>query len=298
MNRSPLSPAQRADRLRQLPLQQVAHQLGYRRDPRNRQRWKRAGSVLSIHGQRFFDHGAGRGGGGAIDLVLHAQPGSFLQALRFLDSLDSLPPACDPPPSDPTHDSPVLPPVCEACWPSVLRHLVRDRHLDSRLLLRTRRQGLLWADRRRNAVFLCRDRHGQPTGAEIVGTRPDFRGRTFKGLAQGTRKQRGGFWLAPPPPRLPTCLMLTESAIDALSARLLPLLRPAAACIASTAGIASRIPAWLPAFPPGSIFCGYDADPPGERAAAALLQRHPGIRRLRPPGGSKDWNALLLPRAP
>ncbi len=295
MSRSPLPPARRADRLRQLPLQQVARQLGYRRDPRNRQRWKRAGSVLSIRGQRFFDHCADRGGGGAIDLVLHARPCSFLQALRFLDSLALQPSACDPPPSGRTDDQPVLPPVCRACWPPVLRHLVRRRRLDPRLLQRTRRQGLLWADPRRNAVFLCRDRHGRPTGAEIAGTRPDLRGRTFKGLAKGTRKRRGGFWLAPPRPRRPACLLLTESAIDALSARLLPLHRPPAAWIASTAGIASRIPAWLPAFPPQAVFCGYDADPPGERAAAALQERHPGIRRLRPPG-AKDWNALLLQR--
>ena len=82
MSRSPLPPARRADRLRQLPLQQVARRLGYRRDPRNRQRWKRAGSVLSIRGQRFFDHCADRGGGGAIDLVLHARPCSFLQCRK------------------------------------------------------------------------------------------------------------------------------------------------------------------------------------------------------------------------
>lgn len=44
-------------------------------------------------------------------------------------------------------------PVCEACWSSALRQLVCDRRLDPSLLLRSRRQGQLWADRHRNAVF-------------------------------------------------------------------------------------------------------------------------------------------------
>lgn len=53
------------------------------------------------------------------------------------------------------------------------------------------RAGLLHADARRNAVFVCRDAAGTLTGAELLGTRPDSGGRTFKGLAPGSRKARG-----------------------------------------------------------------------------------------------------------
>ena len=48
------------DQLRALPLEPLAERLGYRRDPRNRRRWKRPGSVLAIDGERFFDHARSR----------------------------------------------------------------------------------------------------------------------------------------------------------------------------------------------------------------------------------------------
>ncbi len=151
-------------------------------------------------------------------------------------------------------------------WPAVQRYLSRSRRICPRLLARCQRRGLLWADRRRNAVFLCPDRLGRPTGAELAGTRPDSRGRTFKSLAKGSRKQRGGFWLLPPPDTRPRRLLLVESAIDALSACLLPRLLPPATLVASTAGLAIRIPDWLAHFPDSAILCGYDADLAGDRA--------------------------------
>ena len=42
-----------ADALRALPLEQVAAALGYRRDPKDRSRWRRDGSVLSVTGERY-----------------------------------------------------------------------------------------------------------------------------------------------------------------------------------------------------------------------------------------------------
>ncbi|MDE0101290.1 MAG: toprim domain-containing protein [Bryobacterales bacterium] len=105
------------------------------------------------------------------------------------------------------------------------------------------------------------------------------------------RKHRG-FWLPPPREVRPARLLLTESAVDALSASLLPQELPAATLIASTAGIARRIPAWLCEFRASAVLCGYDSDEPGQLAAEALQGRHPGMRRLRPPRG-KDRNELL-----
>ena len=57
---------------RNVPLDRVAVALGYRRDPADRARFRREGSVISINGERYFDHLSGTGGGGAIDLVIHA----------------------------------------------------------------------------------------------------------------------------------------------------------------------------------------------------------------------------------
>ena len=73
----------RATAVRHSPLKPLAAQLGYHKDPLNRARWKRPGSVLSITGSKFFDHCCGQGGGGAIDLVMHAQ-GLLLHAGRPL----------------------------------------------------------------------------------------------------------------------------------------------------------------------------------------------------------------------
>jgi len=298
VNRSATPPWKaRADRLRDLPLERVARRLGYSRDPQNRLRWKRRGSVLSISQARFYDHCAARGGGGAIDLVLHVRQGSFRDALDFLDTLPAgrrpAAAAAAPQPAQPPGLQ--LPQPRDDRWPAVRRHLARSRRICTRLLDRCHRHGLLWADRRRNAVFLCRDRQHRPAGAELAGTRRDPRGRTFKGLAKGSRKQRGGFWL-PPPAADPACVLLTESAVDALSARLLPQHLPADTLVASTAGVARQLPAWLSDFPASAILCGYDTDAAGERAADALQECHPGLRRLRPPDAG-DWNDLLRAQA-
>ena len=42
------------DAVRTQPLEPIARQLGYRQDPRDRARWKRAGSVLSINAAAFY----------------------------------------------------------------------------------------------------------------------------------------------------------------------------------------------------------------------------------------------------
>ena len=55
-----------ADAVRLRPLEEIAPLLGFVRDPADRSRWRREGSVLSVTGIRFFDHLQGRGGGGAI----------------------------------------------------------------------------------------------------------------------------------------------------------------------------------------------------------------------------------------
>ncbi len=46
--------------LRRISLEHVAERLGYRRDPRDRNRWKRQDSVINISGAKFFDHLQGR----------------------------------------------------------------------------------------------------------------------------------------------------------------------------------------------------------------------------------------------
>jgi len=73
-----------ADDVRSRPLGEVAPLLGYRRDPTDRSRWRRAGSVITVRGLKFYDHLQGRGGGGAIDLVVHGLDCSPVEAIRWL----------------------------------------------------------------------------------------------------------------------------------------------------------------------------------------------------------------------
>lgn len=274
-----------------MALEPLARQLGYRPDPRNRARWKRNGSVLAIDGSRFFDHRQGRGGGGAVDLVMHARGCRFQQAVEFLEA--SGPPAPRPPASPVAPPRPLrLPQRHDRLWPRVRDYLAAARGLDPRLLQLCHHAGLLYPDRRGNAVFLCRDPRRSATGAEIVGTRPDPRDRTFKAMAPGSRKARGGFWLlyGPAPPGT---ALLVESAVDALSAlQLLAPELPPGTLLASTAGVASRLPAWLQAFRCQHLVCAYDADPAGDAAATALRRSHPRLVRLRTLG-AKDWNQQL-----
>ena len=89
-----------AAHVRELALKPLAERLGYRRDPRNRRRWKHPGSVPALARVRFFDYGCGRGGGGATHLVMHAADCSFGAPVEFLEHHSScrrpLPSRCRP----------------------------------------------------------------------------------------------------------------------------------------------------------------------------------------------------------
>ncbi len=284
----------RAATVRHSPLKPLAAQLGYHKDPLNRARWKRPGSVLSITGSKFFDHCCGRGGGGAIDLVMHAQGCCFTQAVRWLEGHPGpLPDGPAPAASRHSDTNLRLPSRDDRNWPRVCDYLVQARGLCPQLLGRCLTSSILYADQRSNAVFLCRNSSGTVTGAEIVGSAPLPRGGTFKGMAPGSRKSKGGFWL-PTDTSEPRAVLLTESAIDSLSAyQLLAPTLPPNTLITSTAGVCSTVPGWLQALPPLQLLCGYDADRAGDEAAQVICSQNPRASRLLP-HSAKDWNDLLL----
>ncbi len=276
---------------RNIPLDRVAAALGYRRDPADRARFKREGSVISINGEKFFDHLRDTGGGGAIDLVIHATGCRFPEALRFLGGHEGRGKA---PAIRPTPSRLRLPRPSPRAWPRVRDALVGQRALRADMLEACHSRGLLYADDRINAVFVCRNASGQPTGAEILGTAPQPSAKRFRGMAPGSRKARGGFWL-PCDRNRPALVILTESAVDAISARSLRIkgTREHGAVVASTAGIASAVPPWIQQWKPKRIVCAYDADTAGDGAAHRLGLSDPRVIRLRP-CTAKDWNEILL----
>ena len=113
-------------------------------------------------------------------------------------------------------------------------------------------------------------------------------------MAAGSRKAAGSFWF-PEDHAPPHRLILTESAIDALSAWLVTGESRIATVVLSTNGATATLPDWIRAWNPDRILCAYDADSQGDRAARDLMNRDDRVVRLRPEG-AKDWNDILRGR--
>ena len=195
----------------------------------------------------FLRSSSGAGRGGAIDLVVHVRGCRPMAAIRWLAGLPAL--------STPTPEAPVrsgrgaswfVPPrPCEGNWPRVRAWLLYERGFETSRVDALFEAGLLHADARCNAVFLCRDARGRVTGAELVGTGRMADGRRFLGLASGTRNSAGGFRIGPEATGLAEgATFLAESAIDAVSALSLGV-GGRVRMYASTAGVCRRLPDWL-----------------------------------------------------
>lgn len=274
----------RADRLRAFPLEQILVQSGARPDPHDPCKWHTARGVLSVRGAKFFNWHRGAGGGGAIDLVIHLHQLSFHDALLWLQQ-HGAPSTADPLPSGPP--SPLrLPIPAPGQFHAIRRYLIDQRALPHSLVDALSASGDLYADSRANAVFLLRDAHGQPVGAELRGTGPV----AWRGMAPGSRKDLGFFSFPSIP--LPN-VILCESAIDALSCHVL---HPEHRCL-STAG-ARPNPAWIPQLlhQDCRLWCGFDLDSTGQNMAHAMIAFHPSIQLLPPP--LHDWNDVLRARSP
>jgi len=267
-------------RLRAIPLPAVLLAAGARADRHDKARWHTAQGVISATKTKFFNWNRGCGGGGAIDLVIHLYGLNFKAALAWLASRF---PHYTPPPAplaEPTMQL-KLPAPHPAALSALKQYLAVRRAIPPAVVDRLVQTGDLYADAHANAVFLLRGQHNIPVGAELRGTGP----QPWRGMAPGSRKNLGFFSIRSPQPR---AILLCESAIDAISCFLI---HPALRCI-STAG-ATPDPAWLPPLIRlGSpIYCGFDDDATGNAMAQTMIQRHPDIKRLRPP--HHDWNDSL-----
>ena len=270
----------RADRLRALPLPLVLEELGAASDPHDPAKWHTDQGVLSLSGPKFMNWNQGIGGGGAIDLVMHVRQLSFGQALEWLERHF----AGLTPPQTASMARPqalTLPAPTTQNWPRVEGYLVEERKLPWALLAPLVQSGIIYADLQANAVFLLLDPNATPVGAELRGAT----GVAWRGMAPGSRKDRGFFSLPSTPGQ---AIVLCESAIDAISCHAF---HPAYRCL-STSG-ARPDPQWLRSLLEQGqpIYCGFDADPTGDLMAQRMRELHPSIQRLRP--AAKDWNHLL-----
>ncbi|MGM0490029.1 MAG: DUF3991 domain-containing protein [Planctomycetota bacterium] len=284
----------RADRVRQIPLETVLKHRDAVRDRRDRAKWHTEQGPLSISGAKFTNWHRNVGGGGAIDLVMHLARVDCREAVAWLEQhFGTQYAAASPVPADSSGSSSNaaskprqlrLPVPEPRNLRRVRRYLIDERHLAADLVEALIEAGKLYADQRGNAVFLLvAGKANRPVGAELRGTG----GRAWRGMAPGTRKEAGYFWVGA---QGATAIVLCESAIDAISC-----FRqfPDRICI-STAGARAN-PAWLRALIGRgyAISCGFDCDAPGETAARAMIALHPTIDRLQPP--AHDWNEALAP---
>lgn len=285
-----------ANAVRSIPLETVLTHWGAERDRRDRAQWCTKRGSLSVTGAKFFNWQKNEGGGGAIDLVIHLGEMDVRAAVQWLQQhLGSAPVAASS--SSPAslqassscHDTQAKPHGLRLPVPNpgklewVRRHLTEQRCLATDILKPLIDARTVYADQRGNAVFLMvAGKANRPIGAELRGTGK----RLWRGLAPGTRKDEGYFWVGAAGPRK---IVLCESAIDAISCFQL---HSACICI-STAGVRPD-PPWLhPLMACGyHIDCGFDDDDPGNTAAAAMIALHPTVKRLRPP--AHDWNDALV----
>jgi len=304
---------QRADRVRGIPLEVVLACRGASRDAYDKAQWHTEQGPISLTGQKFRNWRRGTGGGGAIDLVMHLAGLDYPRAVLWLETHFGMAVSGERTWGHSSRPQGKLGPDAERNGPTregrpgeigaqgesrplrlperddrqlerVRQYLVRQRGLSPGWLEPLIAASRLYADRRGNAVFLLLGRGQQPVGAELRGTGT----RVWRGMAPGTRKDRGCFWTGAADA---LGVVLCESAIDAISCGGLI---PDALCI-STSG-ARPNPAWLEALIRRGyvIYCGFDTDEVGEAMAQAMIRLHPCVRRLRPP--AHDWNDVLTSR--
>ena len=264
------------------------------RDRHDKSKWHTAQGIVSVTGAKFMNWERVEGGGGAIDLVMHLTDVDFPTALAWLERHLGMDHLAD---GQVTTDSfrkkrtvleryhtLQLPVRDDRMLGRVIEYLKR-RHLASSHLEPLLACGKLYADGRANAVFLLvAGKANRPVGAELRGTGP----RVWRGMAPGTRKDLGYFWIGGSSSQE---VVLCESAIDAISCFQM---HPDRICI-STSGVRAN-PRWLSTLIAHgyAVHCGFDADDAGDTAASQMIASHPMVNRLRPP--AHDWNDVLASR--
>jgi len=308
-----------AAQVRAIDLPTVIERLGGQVDRYNAHKWHVAGEHISITGERFYNHDRQQGGGGAIDLVMHAAGYDYRDAVAYLrdthgadaaigaaalhgarqaqqEAREIVRHAERPAFHAPTPD--------DGRWPQVRHYLVAERALPASFVDDLHAQGTIYADHRANAVFIRQDADGNATGASLRGTLP---GSEFKGLAVGTRRDEGhfSFTIGTPEPYVAPQYYIAESPIDALSRAALVMQagKRGEFVFASTDGHGTlpthQIDAGLERR--AVIHCGFDNDKGGDTLWAQVNAHYPDrahetygpIARDRPPVGAKDWNQAL-----
>jgi len=288
-----------ADKVRDVPLEQVVYELGLDPDPKDKHKWIHENHIINITGSKFYDWQHLKGGGGAIDLVMHVDQCDFKQAVAWLNDRlgeGAMLQATSYHAKEIAQAEPApkfTPPVQESSqWQIVKTYLTRERRLPSSLVDNLHQQGLVYADDKQNAVFIRRSLDDEIiTGATLRGTAGVE--NTFKGLALGSKRNTGWFHfqLGGQSSDSIQRAVLVESPIDAMSFAVLDRTESRKTIYLSTDG-AGQIPLeFLRTLPASSVIVAYDNDQPGYLMAQSVMEQLPNAVRRAPK--LKDWNSEL-----
>lgn len=316
-----------AKKVRDFPLEKVVYELGLDPDPKDKHKWQNQEHIINITGSKFYDWKELKGGGGAIDLVMHLNQCDFKQAVTWLNdrfgegaTIDAVSYKA----REIIKEKPVLkftPPVPEESkWQSVKQYLTRSRKLPSGLVDSLYQQGLVYADEKQNVVFIRRSlfsdntaqnspppfedkrlplsvspRQPSPVNSKITGA--SVRGtvgenNTFKGLAKGTKRSEGWFYFQQGGQSSDPInrAVLVESPIDAMSFAVLDRNDSRRTIYISTDG-AGHIPnEFLQQL--NNVVIAYDNDQAGKLMAQRVLSQFPNSVRKIPK--AIDWNEELM----
>jgi hypothetical protein len=292
---------QQADQLRDLPLEDVAWHLGLDPVSKGKGRWKGHNCIINIEGSKFYDFSQERGGGGAIDLVMHVTLCPYKQALAWLhDRFGSegmlqaarahaskeaqqiatalKAPEFEPPTPD------------ESQWERVRDYLVSKRKLPDYLIDFLHKKGAIYADSNQNAVFLMRTREREIKGTFLRGTAGGKSNR-FMGYAPNTRRhdcwflfQMGGSE-GDPVERV----VILKSPIDALSFAALDTSQQEKRTLYLVADGIRQLP--VDYLKDKQVVIAYDSK--GDEKADSIKQLIPHATSLKLKDGS-DWNDQLI----
>jgi Plasmid recombination enzyme/Protein of unknown function (DUF3991)/Toprim-like len=287
-----------ANQVRDLPLKEVAYELGLEPDPFDKHKWQNEQHTINITGSKFYDWKQMKGGGGAIDLVMHINECDYKQSVAWLGDRFGEGAAIEAvtyKTREIIRNEPVpefIPPIPDQNrWQYVKQYLTRDRKLPSGLVDRLHEQGLIYADQNQNAVFIRRSiDESKITGASLRGTAGSD--NQFKGLVKGSKRKEGWFYFergeqSGDPVRR---VVLVESPIDAMSLAVLERTDSLKTLYLSTDG-AGGIPTEFLA-EVKDVVLAYDNDTSGNLMAQKVKSQLPNAVRKTPK--AIDWNQDLV----
>jgi len=287
--------------LREIDLNNIMITAGFEKDvkgsDKKRSVYHLEDGKISVQGAKWYDFLDQKGGGGAIDLVMRIFHTEFRLAVAWLKRQYSTP---DIQRVARQHVEKIVETAPKAKITmeerddsklDVVRQYLKDRGIDEKLIDSEIKAGKIYANKYGSAVFVHRD----PLGIEVKGY--SVRGTT------GRFKQRVGggyYWVGATPHAAKKVVVLTESAIDALSYYQLRSYPPDT-CVLALSGHATPAPELVREIENKEVVIALD-NPTAEKNTAARAAGKLAIEKIKEvlPGAiietpkAKDWNDDLL----